>query len=61
MADKKLRRSSSDMMIAGICGGVAEHLDLDPTIVRVCWVLATFFLGGGVIAYIICLLLMPPA
>ena len=48
-------------MIAGICGGVAEHLDLDPTIVRVCWVLATFFLGGGVIAYIICLLLMPPA
>lgn len=56
---KKLMRSRSDEKIAGVCGGFAEYLDVDVTLVRLIW-LATLFLGGwGLIAYLIAWIVMP--
>lgn len=56
---KKLTRSRTDEKIAGVCGGFAEYLDIDSTLVRLIW-LATIFLGGwGVIAYLIAWIVMP--
>ena len=46
-------------MLAGVCGGVAEYLAVDATIVRVAWLLASFFNGIGIIAYLVFLLLVP--
>ena len=59
MNNKRLTRSS-DRMIAGVCGGIAEYLGWDPTAVRVAWVLLTFFtvFSGGVV-YLILWLVMP--
>ena len=55
---KKLYRSKSNRMIAGVCAGVAEYLNIDPTVVRVIWVIAAF--GTlGVPAYIACALIIP--
>ena len=56
---KKLYRSKTDEKICGVCGGIAEYLNIDSTIVRLIWVLAVFFAGGGVLAYIIAALVMP--
>lgn len=60
MGDKKLYRTEgSYKMLCGVCGGIAEYFDIDPTIVRVLWVLA-FFLGAfGLIAYFVCALIIP--
>lgn len=54
---KKLTRSNG--MIGGVCAGLAEYLDLDPTIVRVLWVLMVFFAGFGVLLYILLWIVMP--
>ncbi|ABR49442.1 phage shock protein C, PspC [Alkaliphilus metalliredigens QYMF] len=56
---KRLYRSHYDQKIAGVCGGIAEYFDLDSTLVRLGWVLFTFFGGAGVIAYIIAAIVMP--
>lgn len=50
---------SQDRKICGVCGGIAEYFGIDPTIVRLVWVLATLFAGTGMLAYIIAALLMP--
>ena len=42
-----------------MCGGIAEYLDVDPTVIRLAWVLFALGLGGGILAYIIALLVMP--
>lgn len=60
MADKRLSRSNNKM-IGGICAGIAEYLGLDPTIVRIVWVLLFFFAGFGVILYLILWIIMPKA
>lgn len=57
--NKKLYRSSHDKIIAGVCGGLAEYFDVDPTIVRLLFVLAVVMGGGGVILYLILWLIMP--
>ena len=58
--DKMLRRSSTQRMIGGVCGGLAEYFDLDPTLVRVAYVLLTLCTAfSGVLAYIILLIVMP--
>ena len=60
-ARKRLYRSVADRKLGGVCGGLAEYFDLDPTILRVLWLLA-FFLGGvGGFAYIICWIAIPQA
>ncbi|QHQ61793.1 PspC domain-containing protein [Anaerocolumna sedimenticola] len=59
MEQKRLYRSNSNKMIAGVCGGIAEYINLDPTVVRLLWVLLCFMGGTGVIAYIIAAIIMP--
>lgn len=62
-AQKRLMRSSVDCKIAGVCGGVAEYLDIDSTVVRLVWVLVFIFTGlvPGALAYLIGWLVMPQA
>lgn len=59
MNNKKLYRVEDSKMIAGVCGGVAEYFNVDPTIVRVLWAAASLFAGGGVILYIIMAIIVP--
>lgn len=61
MADKILRRSKQDRMLAGICGGIAEYLGWDPTVVRVGWIILTLLGGSGILIYLILWLVMPKA
>ncbi len=56
---KRLYKSRSDRMIDGICGGVAAYFGVDPTLVRVAWVLLTLLGGSGIILYIIGMIIMP--
>ena len=60
MADKKLSRSNNTM-IGGVCAGIADYLGLDPTIVRIVWVLMLFFAGFGILLYLILWIIMPKA
>jgi phage shock protein PspC (stress-responsive transcriptional regulator) len=46
-------------MIAGVCGGLAEYLGVDPTVIRVLWVLITLLAGFGVLLYLILWMVMP--
>ena len=55
---KKLYRSVSDKKLAGVCGGIAEYFGLDSTLIRVGWALVSLF-GPGILAYIICALIIP--
>ncbi|MCD4535759.1 PspC domain-containing protein [Nocardioides sp. cx-169] len=55
----RLRRSAYDRKIAGVAGGLARHLDIDPTILRVSFVVLSFFGGAGLIGYGACWLLVP--
>lgn len=51
---------SSDKKIAGVCGGLAEYFDLDPTLIRVAWVVLTFCTCfSGFIIYLICWAVIP--
>ncbi|MBN2051328.1 MAG: PspC domain-containing protein [Spirochaetales bacterium] len=59
MAEKKLYLSEEDKKIAGVCGGLAEYLKVDSTLIRVLWVIAAIIFGSGVLAYLIAWLLMP--
>lgn len=56
---RKLTRSRTDRKLAGVCGGIAEFFDVDVTVIRILWVLATFMGGSGLLAYVICALIMP--
>lgn len=57
--NKKLYRSQSSSMIAGICGGLGEYFNVDPTIVRIAAVLLIFANGMGLLAYIIGWIIIP--
>lgn len=59
MAEKKLYRSSENKKICGVCAGLAEYFDLDVTIMRLIFLLLLFVMGGGLLAYLICALVMP--
>ena len=56
---KKLYRSSTDKKLAGVCGGIAKYLNMDPTVIRVLWAIISLFAFIGVAAYIVCALLIP--
>ena len=58
MSDKRLRKSR-DKKLCGVCGGVAEYLEMDPTLVRIIWLVLVLCAGTGVLAYIIAAILMP--
>jgi phage shock protein PspC (stress-responsive transcriptional regulator) len=55
---KKLYRSKRSRIIAGVCGGIGEYLDVDPTLVRLLWVLLSFQ-GIGIIVYAIAWVIVP--
>jgi phage shock protein PspC (stress-responsive transcriptional regulator) len=55
---KKLYRSAKDKILGGVCGGLAEYLDLDPTLVRLVFVLL-LMVGIGFLFYIICWIIVP--
>ena len=57
--EKKLYRTRNDKKICGVCGGIAEYFNIDPTLVRIGWTLLAIFAGSGVLAYIICAIIMP--
>lgn len=56
---KKLYKSSKDKKIDGVCAGIAEYFDIDPTLVRLGFALVALAGGGGLLAYIICAIVMP--
>ena len=56
---KRLYRSVSDRKIAGVCAGVADYFNIDPTLVRVGWAIASVFLHVGIVAYIACAFIIP--
>lgn len=58
---KKLAKSNKDRYICGVCAGIAEYFDADPTIVRLALVAFTLLGGSGIFAYIIAAILMPEA
>ena len=57
--DKKLYRSKTDRRIAGVCGGLGNYFDIDSTIIRLAWVVALFFAGGGLFAYLLAMIIVP--
>lgn len=61
--EKKLYRSRTNKTFSGVCGGLGEYLNIDPTLVRLLWVLLTFFSAGfpGLIAYIVMACIIPEA
>jgi phage shock protein PspC (stress-responsive transcriptional regulator) len=57
---KRLLRSKKNRIIAGVCGGIGKYLGIDPTVIRLLWVLFTFFsAGAGVVAYIVAWIIIP--
>ncbi len=58
---KKLTKSSSQKMIAGVCGGIAEYLNADVSIVRLITVALVLACGSGLLAYIVAAIIMPEA
>ena len=56
---KKLYKSDVDRKLCGVCGGIAEYLGIDSTIVRLIWVVLVVFFGTGILAYIIAALVIP--
>ena len=59
MSAKKLYRSNQNKMVAGVCGGLADYLGLDPTIVRLLWVVFSLAGGSGILAYITAVIIIP--
>lgn len=60
---KRLTRSVTNKTIAGVCGGLAEYFEMDPTLVRVCYAALTIFSAAfpGILLYIVMVILMPQA
>lgn len=56
---KRLYRSREDSMVCGVCGGIAKYFDLDPSLVRLGWILFVALGGSGIIAYIIAAVVIP--
>ena len=59
--EKRLCRSRRNRTLAGVCGGIAEYLGWDPTLVRVAWIILTLLGGSGILIYLILWLVMPEA
>lgn len=57
--EKKLYKINEGKMIDGVCGGIAEYLNVDATVVRLLWVFFCLMGGSGVLAYIIAAILIP--
>ncbi|MCK5150013.1 PspC domain-containing protein [Candidatus Pacearchaeota archaeon] len=56
---KRLYRSKKEKVFGGVCGGIAEHFNVDPTLIRLLWILALFGVGFGLLAYLIAWIIIP--
>jgi len=56
---KQLYKSNTNKKVAGVCGGIGEYFDIDPTLVRLGFVALSFLAGGGLAVYIIAAIIMP--
>lgn len=57
---KKLTLSTPNKKIVGVCGGIGEYLNIDATIIRILWIIGTLLsFGTGLLAYVICWILIP--
>jgi phage shock protein PspC (stress-responsive transcriptional regulator) len=59
MTAKRLYRSKTQRIIAGVCGGFGDYLNLDPVIIRLLWVIFTLAGGAGLLVYIIAWIIIP--
>ena len=59
MSQKKLYRSTRDKKFLGVCGGIAEYFDIDSTVIRVFAIVLILAAGSGLLAYLLCALIMP--
>ncbi len=57
--NRKLYRSNKDKMICGVCGGLGEYLNVDPTLIRLAWVLLTCWAGMSILAYLVAAVIIP--
>ncbi|MDO4370508.1 MAG: PspC domain-containing protein [Clostridia bacterium] len=57
--EKRLYKSNRNRMLCGVCGGIAEYFGLDPTLVRLGWILLSALAGSGLLAYIIAAIVIP--
>ena len=58
-ASRKLYRSTSNRQLAGVCGGLAEYFNLDPTLIRVLFIILAVLGGSGVILYVAMWIIVP--
>ncbi len=56
---KKLYKIEQGKKIDGVCGGIAEYFDIDPTLIRLIWIVFSCWGGSGIVAYIIAAIVMP--
>lgn len=56
---KRLYKANEGKMLDGVCAGVAEYFNVDPTVVRAVWAIVSCFAGIGILAYIACAIIMP--
>lgn len=56
---KKLYRRMDNRIFSGVCSGIADYFSIDPTLVRVAWVIFSLFYGAGVLFYILCIFIIP--
>ena len=57
---KELMRSRTNRMVAGVCGGIGEYLEIDPNVIRLVWVVVTVFsVGVGLLAYLLAWFIIP--
>ena len=59
MEPKKLTRPQTNRVIAGVCAGIGNYFSIDPVVVRIVWVLFSLMGGTGLLAYLVCLIIMP--
>ena len=56
---KKLYKDKKNAKLSGVCAGIAKYFDMDPTIIRLIWVFITLVGGSGLVAYVVCAIVMP--
>lgn len=56
---RKLFKSSTNRMLCGVCGGIGEYFNIDPTVIRILWIVFCILGGSGILAYIIAAIIIP--